>query len=117
MRAGALVEQVTFQRRVASGDGMGNVTGAWSDLSGCVRLPAQVRPLRQSEESISQGVRAVAVFEVHVRYSAALAGVGVGDRMLDSRSGAAYAVTGPPQNPDQRRKGLRILVEAGGADG
>jgi head-tail adaptor len=119
VRAGLLRERVTFQRRAAVDDGAGSVTaGAWADLAGCVSTPAQLRPMRQTEETLAEGVRGTIVYQVTVRATAALRGVTVGDRMIDARvPGRMFNVKAPPINLDERGKALQFLVETGGADG
>lgn len=117
MRAGNLREKVTFQRRGTGSDGAGNFTTAFADLAGAIDVPAQLRPVRQAEAGTNQGVRPVLQLEVLVRWTSALAGIQVGDRMRDARTSAIYAVVAPPANPDQRTRELRLIVEAGGADG
>lgn len=118
MRAGNLRERLTFQRRAAGDDGFGNTTtGAWMDIAGCVSVPAEIRPMRQTEAVLSQGVQGRILHQVAVRSTAALAGVGTGDRAVNVRTGRTYNIKGPPMNPDQRGRGLQFLVEEGGADG
>lgn len=118
MPGGALRESVTFQRRAAGDDGRGNVTtGAWTDLAGAIAQAAQIKPVRQGEVALAEGVQGRVLFEVTVRNTAALVGIRVGDRMLNARSGASFNVKSPPTNPDMHNRYLKILVEAGGADG
>jgi SPP1 family predicted phage head-tail adaptor len=116
--AGSLRERVTFQRRAAGDDGAGNVvTGAWTDLPGAAAIAARLKPLKQSEAVLADGVQGRSSFEVTIRLTAAGQGITVGDRMKNERTGRTYNVKSPPQNPDERGRFLRILVEWGGADG
>jgi SPP1 family predicted phage head-tail adaptor len=116
--AGSLRERVTFQRRAAGDDGAGNTTtGAWTDISGATSIAARLKPLKQSEAVLADGVQGRSSFEVTIRLTAAGQGITVGDRMKDERSGRTFNVKSPPQNPDERGRFLRILVETGGADG
>jgi head-tail adaptor len=118
MPAGQLRERVTFQRRAPGGDGRGNPNkGAWTDLSGATAISARLKPLKQTEAVSAEGVQGRSSYEVTIRYTAAGLGVTVGDRMKDTRSGRTFNVKSPPQNTDEHRKYLRIIVEEGGADG
>ena len=118
MRAGNLRESVTFQRRSAGDDGMGNATtGVWTDIADCVAVAAQLQPMKQTEVVLSEGVQGRILFQLHVRATDALAGVKTGDRAVNARTGQTYNVKGPPMNPDQRGRALQFLVEQGGADG
>jgi head-tail adaptor len=118
MPAGQLRERVTFQRRVAGDDGMGNTTtGAWAALAGVTAISARLRPLKQAETVLAEGVQGRSSYEVTIRHTAAGLGINVGDRMIDTRTSRTFNVKSPPQNTDEHRKYLRILVEQGGADG
>ncbi len=118
MRAGNLRERVTFQRRAAGDDGFGNATtGVWTDISGCVSVAAELKPMRQAEVVLSEGVQGRILYQLTVRSTPALAGVTTGDRAVNVRTTQTYNVKGPPMNPDQRGRGLQFLVELGGADG
>lgn len=116
--AGSLRERVTFQRRAAGDDGMGNsTTGPWTDLAGATAIAARLKPLKQSEAVIAEGVQGRSSFEVTIRATSAGEAITVGDRLKDTRSDRTFNVKSPPQNPDERGRFLRIIVEAGGADG
>lgn len=118
MSAGQLRESVTFQRRAAGSDGRGNTTtGAWTNITGCIAIPAQIKPLKAGETVIAEGVQGRRLYQVLVRRASALDGVNVGDKMLDARDGRTFNVKAPPINPDMHDKYLQILVEQGGADG
>lgn len=118
MPAGALRESVTFQRPGAgAGDGAGNYATAFANLTDLVAVPAQVKPIRQGEVALAEGVQGRVLFEVTLRHTAATAGIRVGDRMVDARSGATFNVKSPPTNPDMHRKYIKVMVEQGGADG
>jgi len=116
--AGQLRESVTFQRQgVGALNSHGNKGQAWANIASLIAIAAQLKPLRANEQVNAQGVTGLAVYEVLVRHTAAAAGVRVGDRMVDARSGVMYNVKSPPTNQDMHRKYLKILVEWGGADG
>lgn len=118
MPAGALRESVTFQRAGAgAGTTLRNQLSAFADIADLVAIPAQIKPMRQSEVVLAEGVKGRVLSEVTIRHTAAAAGIRVGDRMLDARSGATFNVKSPPTNPDMHRRYLKILVEQGGADG
>lgn len=118
MAAGPLRERVTFQRQgVGVGDGGGNFLEEFADIVGAVSVSAQIRPTKAREVVSGEGVQGRASAEVVVRYTAVLAGIDVGDRMLDARSGATYNVKSPAVNQDQHKRYLTIVVERGGADG
>lgn len=119
MPAGQLRERVTFRRQVAdAGDGAGNYGSAFSDITGATRIHAGLTPLSQAEVVLSQGVSGRQVFEVIVRYSATLAAITVGDKMVDARDATrTFNVKSPPMNVDKHRRYLKLIVEQGGADG
>lgn len=118
MPAGALRESVTFQRLGAgAGDGAGNYGTAFANITDLIALPAQLKPLRQGEVVLAEGVQGRVLYEVTLRHTASAAGIKVGDRMVDARSGATFNVKSPPTNPDMRDKYVKVLVEQGGADG
>lgn len=119
MRAGALRERVTFQRRADGADGFANATtGPWTDVPDCVSVAAEVKPMKQAEVVLSEGVQGRVLYQVSMRQTAALAGIRVGDRMIDARDVTrTFNVKAPPMNPDMHARGLQILVEAGGVDG
>lgn len=118
MAAGALRERVTFQRAgEGAGDGAGNYATAFADISGLVSIAAQIKPIRQGEVALAEGVQGRVLFEVTLRYTATAAGLRVGDRMLHALTSAAYNIKSPPTNPDMRRKYIKLLVEQGGANG
>lgn len=119
MRAGELREKVTFQRLgEGDGDGAGNYGTGFANIPGAVKISADLAPVTSKEIVIAEGVKGLVLFEVVVRYSPTLAGITVGDRMIDARNPArTFNVKAPPINPDKRRRRLRILVESGGADG
>lgn len=118
MPAGALRESVTFQRPgTGAGDGAGNYGTAFANITDLVGLPAQLKPLRQGEVALAEGVQGRVLYEVTLRHTAAAAGIRVGDRMLDARTGVTFNVKSPPTNPDMKDKYVKVLVEQGGADG
>ncbi len=118
MPAGALRESVTFQRLGAgAGDGAGNFATAFANIPGLVAVAAQLRPVKQAEVVLAEGVQGRVLFEVTLRWTDAAAGINAGDRMVDARTGATFNVKSPAMNPDQHRKYIRVLAEQGGADG
>lgn len=119
MSAGQLRESVTFQRRAAGSDGMGNsTTGAWAAITGCVALPAELRPVKQTEVTIAEGVQARTTYMVKLRERPELLGLTVGDRMINARAPTqTFNVKSAPTNPDMRGRYLQVIVERGGADG
>lgn len=119
MRAGELREKVTFQRSApGAGDGAGNYGDDFANIPGAVRISADLAPVRQAEVVLSEGVKGLVLYECNVRYSTVLAGLTVGDRMIDARDASrVFNVKAPPINPDKRRRRLKILVEIGGASG
>jgi hypothetical protein len=118
MPAGQLRESVTFQR-LGSGAGstLRNQLTDFANIADLISLPAQIKPLRQGEVVLAEGVQGRVLFEVTLRHTAATAGIRVGDRMVDARSGATFNVKSPPTNPDMRTKYTKVMVEQGGADG
>lgn len=118
MAAGALRERVTFQRKGSdAGDGAGNYDTAFADISGLVSIAAQIKPIRQGEVALAEGVQGRVLFEVTLRYTGTAASLRVGDRMMNARTSALYNIKSPATNPDMRRKYLKLLVEQGGASG
>lgn len=119
MGAGQLRESVTFQRRGSNDDGRGNqTTGSFANITGCVGIPANMKPTRQGEIVAPAGVQPRTSWEVTVRDVPALRGVTVGDQMIDARdTSRTFNVKSAPVNTDQHRKYLKILVEEGGASG
>lgn len=118
MRAGRLRERVTFQRLDENaGDGRGNFGNEFVDIPGAKKIAANMKPIRGTEVTLAEGIQGRILYEIEVRYSAALAGILVADRMVDTKTGRVMNVKAPPINPDQRRRALIILVEWGGANG
>jgi head-tail adaptor len=119
MPAGQLREKVTFQRPgQGAGDGAGNYGTAFADITGAIGVHAQLKPIRAGEVVLAEGVQGRRLYEVIVRHTSTLAGITVGDRMVDTRDAArVFNVTAPPVNNDMRNKYLTILVELGGASG
>lgn len=119
MAAGLLRDRVTFQRQgVGVGDGAGNFGSGFADIEKCVGVSADLKPAGGKELVIAEGVQGRRVYEVTVRYSQALAGIGVGDIMVDYRDATRrFNVKAPAMNGDGKRRFLQVLVEQGGANG
>ena len=118
MRAGELREKVTFQRSSDGvGDGAGNYGTAFANIPGAVKISADLAPVRSEERILAEGVQGRVLYDVVMRYSEILAGITVGDIMIDERTGRRFNVKAPPINPDKRRRRLKISVEYGGANG
>jgi head-tail adaptor len=118
MPAGQLREKVTFQRQAQGvGDGAGNYGTAFANITDAVGVPAEIRPARQGEVVLAEGVQGRRLYEVKVRHTSVLAGIKATDRMLDARDGRTFNVTAPPVNNDMHNRFLTILVELGGASG
>lgn len=119
MSAGQLRERVTFKRLGAGGgDGAGNAGTAFANIANAVGVPADLSPIKSAEVVIGQGIEGRRIYEVTVRYSTALMGVDVQDRMIDARDATrVFNVIAPPLNKDKRRKYLTLMVEQGGASG
>jgi hypothetical protein len=116
---GALRERVTFQRQGAgAGDGMGNYGSGFADLANCINVPASLTPLRHGEVALAEGVQGRVLYRVELRYTATLAGIGVGDRMVDARDATRiFNIVAPAFNPDKKKRYLQIQAQLGGASG
>lgn len=114
MAAGRLRELVTIERRASTGDGYGNTVAAWAAL--VTNEPAEIRPLRGGEEVQAQKLSANGLVEVTVRYSTRTAQILETDRLKNARTGRAMNIRYIEQ-PDLRRKYLKIVCEYGVADG
>lgn len=118
-RAGRLRESVTFQRQAAgAGTTLRNQQTGFADITGAIGVPAEIIPLRHGEAVLAEGIQGRRVFKVRLRHTTTLAGITVGDRMVDARdSSRVFNIKAPPINPDQKLGMLEILVEQGGASG
>ena len=115
MNAGALRQRVRFERRASGLFNTGGVVEAdWAPLLGPVW--ASVLPLRGGEQVVDARSRAVAQFDVWIRFNTASAGVDAQDRMIDARSGETYDVQWA-RDWDGRRTWIRLLVQSGSHDG
>jgi hypothetical protein len=119
MPAGALREKVTFQRQGQdAGDGAGNFGTTFADITGAKNIAAELKPLKQGEVVLSEGVQGRRLYEVKVRHTRILADITVADRMIDARDATRiFNVKAPPVNNDMHNRWLTILVEIGGASG
>lgn len=118
MSAGQLNRRVTIERRAISADAYGNTQGAWAALYSS--LPAEIRPVKTnaaSAETVDAGsVVAVGLVEVKLRYSSRTRQILPSDRVIDARAGKVYDIRAIEQ-PDMRNKYLRLLCQAGVANG
>lgn len=118
MGAGRLNRRVAVQRRAVADDGYGNTVGAWADL--ITAEPAEIRPMRANSataETVDAGaVAAVGYVEILVRYSSRTAQIKTSDRLLNARTGEAFNIRAI-ENPDMRGKYLRLVCQAGVANG
>lgn len=110
-------ERVRFERRATTaGDGHGNFEGEWGPLGTVVW--AKIKPMGGNEEVLAARLTGVQPSEITVRWSALLAeGEGrltTADRAVDVRTGDIFAIRSI-ENPDMRRRFLRILVSTGEA--
>lgn len=118
MSAGRLNRRVTIERRGTTPDDYGNVQSGWSALLSSE--PAEIRPIRASSasaETVDAGAMvAVGLVEILVRYSSATAEIRTTDRLKNLRSGEIFNIRAIEQ-PDMRGKFLRLVCQAGVADG
>lgn len=114
MAAGRLREIVTIERRAGAADGYGNTVATWAAL--ITGEPAEIRPLRGGEDVQAQKLSANGLFEITVRYSSRTSQILATDRLKNGRTGQAMNIRYIEQ-PDMRRKFLKIVCEFGVADG
>lgn len=114
MAAGRLRELVTIERRAGTPDGFGNVVAGWASL--VTNEPAEIRPLRGGEDVQAQKLSANGLIEVTVRYSTRTSQILETDRLKNARTGRPMNIRYIEQ-PDMRRKFLKIVCEYGVADG
>lgn len=118
MTAGRLNSRVRIERRAATSDIYGNTQGAWQSL--IAGEPAEIRPIRAASPGVeivdAASIVAAGLVEILVRYSSRTLQIRVSDRLVNTRTGEAFNIRAI-ENPDMRGKYLRLLCQAGVANG
>lgn len=107
--AGALNHRVTFQRRIETDDGAGNVESDWVTQ---FDEPCRLVVRNGSEAVIAARLTGVQPFSMTVRYSARTAAITPAWRAVNARTGEVYNIA-TVANVDERGAWLEMLVTAG----
>lgn len=118
MGAGRLNRRIKIQRRGSGTDGYGNTLGGWVDL--ITGEPAEIRPMRSGVSTVetidAAKITAAGYVEILLRHSSRTAQALTTDRIVNERTGEAFNIRSI-ENPDMRGKYLRLVCQAGVADG
>lgn len=109
--AGSMREKLHFQRRGVLDDGYGNETAG--PFETVFTDAAEVIPLKGGDNVQGARLTGVQPFIVRVHGSARTRAVGAEWQIVDARSGAVYAITAPPINPDQKNAYIDIMATMG----
>jgi SPP1 family predicted phage head-tail adaptor len=110
--AGELAQRVTFQRRVATVDSLGQESKGWQDYA---TVWARVLTTGGREQMQAGAVRSEATIEVRVRYRADLLMDSITQRIM--WQGVAYDVVRPPQDVKGARVAIDVFASTGARDG
>lgn len=114
MTAGQLNRKVRFDARQSSTDKYGNDVAEWAAI--VEDEPAQIRPLRGSEDLIAARITGRQIVEIKVRYSARTVQVTTDHRAVNVATGETYNIRSI-ENRDERGRYLTMLCESGVANG
>lgn len=107
--AGALNHRVTFQKRVESDDGAGNVESDWVDQ---FDEPCRLTPRLGSEAVIAARLTGAQPYSMMVRGSERTMAVTPAWRAVNARTGVAYNIR-TVASVDERGAWLEMLVQSG----
>lgn len=117
MSAGNLRERVTFQvRGETAGDGYGNNASGWVAVDGANQIGANIKPMRGTEDVLALRLTGQNMFEIKVRYHAAISGLKSNARIVDERNNEIYSIVANPENRDQRKRYLWFTCKTELAD-
>lgn len=110
--AGDLRGRVMFQRRGLVPDGAGNHEAAWADA---FERRAHLRPRLGGEAVVAARLEGVTTMTITVRACSATRQIRADWRAVDARTGAIYALTSDPVDPDGKRAWLEMMATTGRA--
>lgn len=108
MSAGELRERVAFHEIASSDSSFGIVAGEYEEQ---FRRGARIRPLVGTEPVIAQRLTGVQPVVIKVRSDSATRDVTTAWKIVDTRSLVSYNIRAV--TPDEKRKYIEFLVEAG----
>lgn len=111
--AGSLSARVTFQRRIETDDGLGNVESGWVDQ---FDEPCRLVFRTGSEPVIAARLSGVQPFSMTVRSSDRTRSVTPAWRAVNAHTGVEYNIA-TVANVDERNQWLELLVTSGVATG
>lgn len=109
MPAGKRRERVTFAKRIAADDGMGNTVGAFADQ---FTRWAEIRPMRGGETVIASRLEGVRPVLIIVLRDSETETIGNDWKATDDTDGRVYAIKSI-DDMDRDRKDLTLIAEAG----
>ncbi|MGQ3674259.1 head-tail adaptor protein [Xanthobacter sp. TB0139] len=110
--AGDLRGRVMFQARSIAPDGAGNHEAGWVNQ---FERRAYVRPRLGGEAVVAARLEGITTLTITVRACSATRQIQADWRAVDARTGAIYALTCAPVDPDGRRQWLEMMATTGRA--
>lgn len=117
MKAGALRDRVTVQKRGTPGTKYRPDGQSWSAVVSA--RPARIAPMTgvrvNREEVIADRLAGVSIYEITMRDETALSGITTAWRIVDDRTSAVYDIR-HIMRPDRLRRDLVLMCETGATD-